>query len=75
MSELDLSDDDLGAAIAFIEDSKDTHELWAVWRREHDNVSIPEAGLLKHHEKYILEYEHTLAVLRAIRIALTTMSK
>ncbi len=62
-----LSPVDWDMAIAFAEHARQTHERWAGWRREHDNESIPEAGLLEHHEEYILEYEHTLTVLRTAR--------
>lgn len=56
------STQDIEAAIAFIEDALDTHEIWARYYLD-GGATVPYAGDLARHQTYIAEYNHVLSVL------------
>tara|TARA_Y100000310_G_scaffold252239_1_gene258919 strand:+ start:253 stop:483 length:231 start_codon:yes stop_codon:yes gene_type:complete len=71
---LDVTKVDVEAAIAFIEMSKWTHELWVGYLGEIGDDAMPAepqpysvtAGNTEHHHRCVSEYEHVLAVLNEL---------
>lgn len=64
--------DDVRRAIAIVEDSRETHVLWAAYIRNYPDAAVrmvrrvDAAGDADHHANCIADYDHVLGVLRAL---------
>ncbi len=61
---LEVAEQDVEAAIYFVEQARTTHVEWAA-HLSSGGEAPEEVGSLERHQEYVQEYEHVLAVLRA----------